>query len=122
MSFADNLAFIEQLHQRVGDRLMVYYLPAAETGARKLLPAGITIRPFHDSLRFAVTGIPVLTTAADIYCDNYFAFTAGLKRRSTQRLIQLWHASGAIKAFGWGDPQTQQRGTAAQRRFQAVYD
>jgi len=122
MSFADNLAFIEQLHQRVGDRLVVYYLPAAETGARKLLPAGITIRPFHDSLRFAMTGIPVLTAAADIYCDNYFAFTAGLKRRSTQRLIQLWHASGAIKAFGWGDPQTQQRSTADQQRFQAVYD
>lgn len=122
MSFADNLAFIEQLHQRVGDRLVVYYLPAAKDGAAQLLPAGITIRPFHDSLRFVFTGIPVLTGAADIFCDNYFAFTAGLQRHTGQRLIQLWHASGAVKAFGWGDPQTSDRDAADQRRFQAVYD
>lgn len=122
MSFADNLTFIKQLHGRVGDRLVVYYLPAAKDGAAQLLPAGIAIRPFHDSLHFAVTGVPVLTAAADIYCDNYFAFTAGLKRYATQRVIQLWHASGAVKAFGWGDPQTQQRDAADQRRFQAVYN
>ncbi|MFC6202536.1 CDP-glycerol glycerophosphotransferase family protein [Lactiplantibacillus nangangensis] len=122
MSFADNLDFIEQLHQTVGDRLVVYYYPAAQVGAAQLLPAGIKIRPFHDSIRFALTGVPVLTQAADIYCDNYFAFTAGLKRHRSQRVIQLWHANGAVKAFGWGDPQTRQRSQADQHRFQQVYD
>ncbi|BDZ31007.1 CDP-glycerol glycerophosphotransferase family protein [Lactiplantibacillus sp. WILCCON 0030] len=122
MSFADNLDFIEQLHQTVGDRLVVYYLSSAQSGAAQLLPADITIRPFHDSIRFAMTGVPVLTCAADIYCDNYYAFTAGLKRRQGQRIIQLWHASGAVKAFGWHDPATLKRSPADQKRFQAVYD
>ncbi|ETY74152.1 glycosyl transferase [Lactiplantibacillus fabifermentans T30PCM01] len=122
MSFADNLDFIRELNQRVPGRLTVYYQPSAATGAAQLVAEGIATQPFHDSMQFALTGVPVLTQATDIYVDNYFAFTAGLKRRSGQRLIQLWHAGGAVKAFGWGDPQTKQRTPEDQRRFQQVYD
>ncbi|MDP4435070.1 CDP-glycerol glycerophosphotransferase family protein [Lactiplantibacillus plantarum] len=122
MSFADNLDFIQQLNQRVPGRLTVYYLPSAATGAAQLAQAGIATRPFHDSVRFALTGIPVITRAADVYLDNYYGFTAGLTRQAPQRLIQLWHAAGAVKTFGWGDPQTAQRPADDRRRFQTVYD
>lgn len=122
MSFADNLDFIRQLNKRLPGRLTVYYLPAAVAGARQLEDEGISTRMFRDSLRLVVTGIPVFTRAADLYVDNYFAFTAGLYRHQTQRVIQLWHAGGAVKAFGWGDPQTALRSSADQRRFQAVYN
>nr|WP_241674184.1 hypothetical protein [Lactiplantibacillus plantarum] len=60
MSFADNLDFIQQLNQRVPGRLTVYYLPSAATGAAQLAQAGIATRPFHDSVRFALTGVPSL--------------------------------------------------------------
>ncbi|VDG25998.1 glycosyl transferase [Lactobacillus sp.] [Lactiplantibacillus mudanjiangensis] len=122
MSFADNLAFIRELQTQVGSRLTVYYLPSATTAADELAETGIAVRPFRDSLGFALTGIPVLTQADIIYCDNYYAFLGGLTRRSAQRIVQLWHADGAVKAFGWGDPQTSQRSRADQRRFQRVYN
>ncbi|AVK60465.1 glycosyl transferase [Lactobacillus sp. CBA3605] len=122
MSFADNLEFIMALAQRVPGRLTVYYLPSATVGAEKLAAQGVAIQPFQDSLHFVLTGIPVITQAVDVYCDNYFAFTAGLTRTKGQRLIQLWHAGGAVKAFGWGDPQTAQRSIADQHRFQKVYN
>nr|WP_137643225.1 CDP-glycerol glycerophosphotransferase family protein [Lactiplantibacillus modestisalitolerans] len=122
MSFADNGAFVRQLNQRVNGRLIVYYLPAAQAQAQALAKAGVTVRPFHDSVHFALKGVPVITRAADVYLDNYYAFTAGLWRHRSQRVIQLWHANGAVKAFGWGDPQTSQRSTTDQRRFQAVYN
>ena len=86
MSFADNLDFIQQLNQRVPGRLTVYYLPSAATGAAQLAQAGIATRPFHDSVRFALTGIPVITRAADVYLDNYYGFTAGLTRQAPHRL------------------------------------
>lgn len=122
MSFADNLDFIRQLNQRIPGRVTVYYLPSASTGAAQLAQAGIVTQPYHDSIRFALTGIPAITRATDVYIDNYYGFTAGLTRRSSQRLIQLWHAAGAVKTFGWGDPQTAQRSADDRQRFQAVYD
>lgn len=122
MSFADNLDFIRQLNKRVDNRLTVYYLPSAQSGAVKLARDGIATKAFHDSLGFIFTGIPVLTRAADLYVDNYYAFTAGVYRHRYQRVIQLWHAGGAVKAFGWGDPQTSERSASDQRRFQAVYN
>ncbi|RRK10039.1 CDP-glycerol glycerophosphotransferase family protein [Lactiplantibacillus garii] len=122
MSFADNLDFIRQLNKRVSGRLTVYYLPSARAGGLQLAADGVATRAFQDSLRFVLTGIPVFTRAADLYLDNYYAFTAGLYRHRQQRVVQLWHAGGAIKAFGWGDPQTARRSPADQRRFQAVYN
>ena len=122
MSFADNLTFIKQLQARLGTQLTVYYLPAATSGALTLKAAGIQVVPFQDSIHFAVTGVPVITRAATVYCDNYYAFIGGLTKRPAQRIVQLWHAAGAIKAFGWGDPQTQQRSAADRHRFQQVYD
>lgn len=122
MSFADNLDFIRALNRQVPGRLTVYYLPTCAPAAETLAAEGITTQTFTDSLRLIVTGIPAFTRAADLYVDNYFAFTAGLYRHPQQRVIQLWHAAGAIKAFGWGDPQTVKRSPADQRRFQAVYN
>ncbi|MFC6181910.1 CDP-glycerol glycerophosphotransferase family protein [Lactiplantibacillus daowaiensis] len=122
MSFADNLDFIRALQQRLGARLVVYYLPAARAGAAVLAADGVAVQPFHDSLRFAVTGIPTVTQAAVVYCDNYYAFLGGVTMSRHQRIIQVWHAAGAVKAFGWGDPQTSQRAAADQRRFQRVYN
>jgi len=122
MSFSDNLAFIRQLDQRLPNRVTVYYLPAAQRGAEELMMAGVAVQPFQDSLKMVLSGVPVFTQAADLYVDNYFAFTAGLIRHQKQRVIQMWHADGAVKAFGWGDPQTAQRSVDDQRRFQAVYN
>ncbi|BBM23270.1 CDP-glycerol glycerophosphotransferase family protein [Lactobacillus pentosus] len=122
MSFADNLDFIRQLADRLPQRVTVYYLPGAQAGAKQLAAEGIATQPFQDSIGFALHGVPVLTRAADIYLDNYYAFTAGLTRRPNQRMIQLWHAAGAVKTFGWGDPQTVKRSAGDQRRFQAVYN
>lgn len=122
MSFGDNLDFIRQLNARTTGRLTVYYLPAAAAGARQLAQAGVRTCPFQDSVRMVFSAVPPMTRAADLFVDNYFAFTAGLYRQPGQRVIQLWHAAGAVKAFGWGDPQTSLRSTSDQHRFQAVYD
>ncbi|WP_225428339.1 CDP-glycerol glycerophosphotransferase family protein [Levilactobacillus enshiensis] len=124
MSFGDNLPFIKALAMALpADRtLVVFYRPAHETAAQELAAAGITVQPFRDDLRFVFKGIPTIMRARVLFCDNYYAFLGGLHHPKRMRIVQLWHAAGAIKRFGWDDPTTAQRSQSDQRRFQAVYD
>lgn len=124
MSFGDNLAFIQALAQASpGDRpLVVFYRPQQERAAQRLARSGIDVRPFRDNLQFVFKGIPQIMRARVLFCDNYYAFLGGLYHPQHMRIVQVWHAAGAIKRFGWDDPTTAERSASDQRRFQAVYD
>lgn len=124
MSFGNNLKFILALAKSLPaqQQLVVYYRPAVEVAATQLAAYGITVKPFRDNLHFVFEDVPVLMRSHLIFCDNYYAFLGGLKHPRHCRIVQLWHANGAIKRFGWGDPKTKQRSAADQRRFQHVYD
>lgn len=63
-----------------------------------------------------------LATAKYIYIDNYVGILAALPLKKEVKVIQLWHAAGAIKRFGWSEPGTIKRSLKAQRRFQQVYN
>lgn len=124
MSFGNNLKFIQALAEQLPDnqRLVVYYRPDVEVEATQLAAYGIQAVPFRDNLHFVFTGVPVLMQSRLIFCDNYYAFLGGLVHPRGAKIVQLWHANGAIKRFGWGDPKTANRSKADQRRFQRVYD
>lgn len=124
MSFGDNLAFIRALAQAspVDRPLVVFYRPQQERAAQRLARSGIDVRPFRDDLAFVLKGIPQIMRARVLFCDNYYAFLGGLHHPKRMRIVQVWHAAGAIKRFGWDDPTTMQRSASDQRRFQAVYD
>ncbi|MBK1965276.1 CDP-glycerol glycerophosphotransferase family protein [Listeria ivanovii] len=62
-----------------------------------------------------------LNTAKVVVTDNYFVELAGAKWRKGASCIQIWHANGALKKFGWEDKAAQKRTTADKKRFQAVY-
>ncbi|MSE22670.1 CDP-glycerol glycerophosphotransferase family protein, partial [Lactobacillus parabuchneri] len=46
----------------------------------------------------------------------------GLVQSKRTKIVQIWHADGAIKKFGWEDPTTESRSRSDKRRFQQVYD
>ncbi|AEV95226.1 CDP-glycerol--poly(glycerophosphate) glycerophosphotransferase [Pediococcus claussenii] len=54
--------------------------------------------------------------------DNYFPFLESVGKKKSQKFIQIWHANGAVKSFGWEDPNTFRRSSLDKRRFQRVYD
>lgn len=62
-----------------------------------------------------------LSTAKVVVTDNYFAELAGVKWRDSATCVQIWHANGALKKFGWEDKAAQARSDADKARFQAVY-
>ncbi|MBC8923494.1 CDP-glycerol glycerophosphotransferase family protein, partial [Escherichia coli] len=50
-----------------------------------------------------------------------FVELAGLKERKNVTCIQIWHANGAVKKFGWEDKAAQKRSARDKKRFQEVY-
>lgn len=63
-----------------------------------------------------------LATATTILIDNYFGFLAVTEFKKGTNCVQLWHAAGAIKQFGFNDPSVQRRNKRAKERFQRVYN
>ena len=69
----------------------------------------------------SIKSIYHLATARVIFVDNYFGFLAVTEFNSDVKVVQLWHAAGAIKRFGLHDPTIQSRSVRAHKRFRAVY-
>lgn len=63
-----------------------------------------------------------LMTAKTIIVDNYFGLLAAAKFRNGVECIQIWHAVGAIKSFGFLDPFVQQRSNREKKRILSVYE
>lgn len=63
-----------------------------------------------------------LATSKYVFVDNYAGVLSVIKFRHNVKCVQLWHAAGATKKFGWSDPETSARSERAKLRFQQVYD
>ncbi|MGK7376276.1 CDP-glycerol glycerophosphotransferase family protein [Planococcus sp. 1R117A] len=63
-----------------------------------------------------------LATSKYVFIDNYLGILSVIRFRKEVKCVQLWHAAGAVKKFGWCDPETSLRNNRAQSRFQKVYD
>lgn len=119
VSFPENpTAIIKQMNEmKVTPKTVVFYDPRVDvTGFNfdfiQLKPK--TIKHFI-SLMFH------LNTAKVVITDNYFVELAGLKERKNVTCIQIWHANGALKKFGWEDKAAQKRSARDKKRFQEVY-
>ncbi|EUJ34838.1 hypothetical protein PWEIH_16423 [Listeria weihenstephanensis FSL R9-0317] len=58
-----------------------------------------------------------LSTAKVVVTDNYFAELAGVKWRENMTCVQIWHANGALKKFGWEDKAAQKRSESDKKTF-----
>lgn len=126
MSFGNNQDFIRALAQRarqLGMPITILYKPNCVTAAQQLAADGIKVQTFTEGVRFLGRPLRIIMNARLLFCDNYYAFLAGCPFNHKQTtVIQVWHANGAVKSFGWEEPRTQQRSRADKRRFQRVYD
>lgn len=124
VSFDNNLDLIKAIAKKLPNkkRLTVFYDPSIEAAATDLAARGIRTIQFHNNLSFVFKYIPLVMTSRVLFCDNYYAFLGGLVHPKRLKIVQLWHANGAIKRFGWEDYATKNRSKAAKSRFQSVYN
>lgn len=62
-----------------------------------------------------------LNTSAVVLIDNYLPELAAVDFKTEAVCIQLWHANGALKQFGWEDKLAQTRPEKDKARFKKVY-
>lgn len=126
MSFAGNEHLIKafaDLANQLGRKFTVLYLPQCQAAAVKLAAKGIQTIEFANGFDFVFHKLQLVMRARLLLCDNYYAFLSGCAFDHQQmHVVQLWHANGAIKTFGWEELTTFQRSAADKRRFQKVYD
>ncbi|MDK1727607.1 CDP-glycerol glycerophosphotransferase family protein [Dellaglioa algida] len=125
MSFGGNIDFIQRLNERCLARkqhLIVFYRPSMELEAIEIQKIGIETKMFVENISFVLNLIPLISKSSLLFVDNYFAFLATMYTKKSTKIVQLWHANGAIKSFGWDEPKTNNRSDSDKKRFQAVYD
>src|SRR5699024_6322340 len=62
-----------------------------------------------------------LATARYVFVDNYHVVLAACNFRPAVKCIQVWHANGAVKYYGFRDKTIKNRPDSAHRRFKKVY-
>lgn len=124
-SFANQVAVIAPLVRAAkqnGDEFIVFALPKANGDAAKIKQLGVKYITFSEGLRFVLFQLPQLVQSRLVFVDNYFAFLGGVNLPKPTKVVQLWHANGAIKTFGWQEARTQSRSNSDKKRFQQVYN
>ncbi|WP_409302928.1 CDP-glycerol glycerophosphotransferase family protein [Peribacillus sp. SCS-155] len=62
-----------------------------------------------------------LATSRWIIADNYFGFLSAVNFKKGVKVVQIWHAAGAVKKFASKDPSIKFRSERARNRFLKVY-
>ena len=101
--------------------LTVCYTEQCKKEAKTLEQQGVRVIPLFGFHSFKKS-IKAVTQSRLVICDNYFPFLGELAPVNRREIIQLWHATGAIKQFGYEDKTAQERPEADQERFRRVYD
>lgn len=119
VSFEENpTAIIKQMKlANVTPKTIVFYDPRVDVS--KLSLDFIKAKP--KTLKQFIPLMFHLNTAKVVVTDNYFVELAGLKLRNGVNCIQVWHANGALKKFGWEDKAAQKRSAKDKKRFREVY-
>lgn len=121
-SFGDNIFYtVNALEKQFDDYEIVILktshckLNFSESGKRTVLIFEIK------KIDHWIRSIYHLATSEKVFVDNYYGFLAAAPFKANVQCIQLWHAAGAIKKFGWQDPLIRNRSPRAHKRFQNVY-
>lgn len=122
LSFPETSEYIlESLFERFGTDIIICYTKNSEHLAQKFFVKDCKIYSIDSFISLVKWIVPVVTGARFILCDNYFAFLAGINFNKQTKVVQLWHANGAIKLFGLEANYTKIVSKKDKSRYQNVY-
>lgn len=123
MSFPHNEAGVIDLLSANFDKkkIILFYTANCDAEARIYQEQGYQIIAL-DSVKMLKKVVQELVNCRWLLCDNYFPILGAVELNEACRVIQLWHANGAIKKFGWEDSKTNARTKQDKARFKKVYD
>ncbi|MGY3765907.1 CDP-glycerol glycerophosphotransferase family protein [Vagococcus vulneris] len=111
-------------HGFIADLAVHYPITVFYTNACRSDAAALTnVRTINlNRLSGLTTCLKKLKQVSICICDNYFALLGNIDKSNGLKVIQVWHAGGAIKQFGLEDKTAQKRSESDKARFKRVYD
>lgn len=101
-------------------RIYVYTLKKVKIKQNEFAGLDVIVKPIKYDFSFFKI-IPTLIVSKCIIIDNYQGFLAGFLKKKDTKIIQIWHATGAIKKFGLESPDTAKRTKLSLWRIKKVY-
>lgn len=122
LSFPETSATIlESFYQEFSTNLIICYTANSLNLAKKYENLGCEIFSIDSLYSLLKKAVPLTKGSKIVFCDNYFAFLAGIKFDKETSVIQLWHANGAIKMFGLEAKYTEKTTKLDKQRYLDVY-
>jgi teichoic acid glycerol-phosphate primase len=123
ISFEENNRYLyrELIKQDPSVDIIILHQGRVSKGFHKLFTKSTKVIHFNANLKNWITGIYHLSTSRVIIVDNYYGFLAAMQFKKNVECIQIWHAAGALKTFGFADKSTLSRSNRAHDRFKRVY-
>ncbi|SJZ41929.1 CDP-glycerol glycerophosphotransferase, TagB/SpsB family [Pilibacter termitis] len=122
MSFSDNNThLLNELANFYENRLVVCYTKNTLKEALRLEKLGVEILCLDEKRTLFRKILPILSKTKLILADNYFVVLGGIEMHPEVKVIQLWHAVGAMKKFGWDAVSTAQKSANDKARYTSVY-
>lgn len=111
------------LIEALGDKheTVVCYTKEMTHEANQLAKLNITTYNI-DTFFGMIFTIKSISTSKLVLADNYYPLLGDIKKKRNQKIVQLWHATGAIKQFGLEDKAVIARSKKDRARFKRVYE
>lgn len=117
-SFVEDLIpIVEKLNQNTNFEIILFYHPRIEKHIINLKVS----KKYRQSNIGVIKELFYLSTSKWIIVDTYYLILGGMKKRSSQTVIQTWHAAGALKKFGLEDQALIHATDSEINQFKKVY-
>lgn len=112
---------LAKLYENFKNQLVICYTKDGSLLAKQYQSKGCEVYDLDNFYTILRKIVPVLKGADIVFCDNYFAFLAGMTFDDRTKVVQLWHADGAIKKFGLEAEYTRKVDSKDRKRYLDVY-
>ena len=116
----DMMPILDALHHKGTYRITLLYHPKYESFLQ--LPKYHDIVKIPLGNRYVLKHIKAIKSASIVVIDTYYLMLGSLKKSSRQEVIQVWHASSALKKFGLEDAAVNQNDQKMIRQYKSVYN
>ena len=112
---------IQKLYEKLDTRLIICYTNEGKELAEYFETKGCIIYNLNSIYILLKNVVPLLKQSNFVFCDNYFPFLAGIDFSDKTKVVQLWHANGAIKSFGLEAEYAKEATENDKKRYLDVY-
>ncbi|QCT74480.1 CDP-glycerol glycerophosphotransferase family protein [Macrococcoides canis] len=121
MTFTEDvLPILEQLASQKIDITLLYHPKYNDIVNKRLIYHNITTIPLNN--KYVFHHIKAVKRAKVILIDTYYLLFSAITKHTDQEVIQIWHASSALKRFGLEDRSVDLTNEKMVKQYKSVYD